>query len=113
MEGLEQHYEMCYDARRKEEGRRFHRKEKEKDLLEGKVLCEFCESTFNSRQTYYMHRRLKHFWAAFRCPECDELHHFAKDLSQHMQTAGHTGAVKCPSCQGQVEITELEKGRFT
>ena len=113
VEGLEQHYEMCYDVKRKEESRRMHRKANKRDMEEAKVLCEFCESTFNTRQAYYMHRRLKHFWVPFRCPNCDELHHFARDLVQHMQTAGHTSAVKCPSCQGQVETAELEKGQFT
>ena len=104
VEGLDPHYEMCYEAKRKEAMKESHERSKK-----GKVSCKFCESTFNTSTAYYMHRRRHHLWADFKCPECDKLHHLAKDLVEHMDDAKHGGAVKCPSCQGQIASADLEK----
>ena len=106
LEGLQDHYEMCHEAKRKEESKESARRSA---LGGGKVSCQFCEAKLNSRQAYYMHRRRKHLWAEFRCPECDKPHHFAKDVVEHMQTASHGGAVRCPSCQGQISAADLEE----
>lgn len=104
--GLEYHYELCYEAKYKETI-----KLADRSLSERKVPCKFCESQFNTKTAYYMHRRNTHLWLNFRCPECDKLHHFARDLVEHMHNTKHgeNGPVKCPSCQGQIATADLEK----
>ena len=107
---LEKHYADCNVAKRKE-SRKLSAQKVSENERERKVECPFCDKNFNSRTAYYLHRRKKHLWANFDCPECDKELHFVGDLVEHMRSAGHdrTGAATCPSCREEIGTADFER----
>ena len=78
------------------------------------VKCPFCEveyfpynDTNCSRMVY--HKKSVHFWGKFKCPECQHVAGFARDLVDHMtQRHDLSILVCCPSCKDNFAPEELQ-----
>ena len=80
-------------------------------ILEGNTKCPWCDKKFNGMSGGLdMHRKRKHYWGVFKCPECKDVVNFVKDLMKHMEEKGHLGApfANCPKCKEKLPLEELE-----
>ena len=74
--------------------------------------CPWCDRKFPKKtsSSFYIHRKMDHFWALFRCPVCQVRTDFAKDLVSHMKREGHPldTMVNCPQCRKSTSLPLLE-----
>ena len=79
---------------------------------EGTVFeCPWCDRKFPEKSSaFFIHRKMDHFWALFRCPVCQVRTDFAKDLVSHMKSEGHPEdtMVNCPQCRKKTSFLSLE-----
>ena len=56
-----------------------------------------------------MHRKRKHFWGIFKCPQCKVILNFAKELVEHMEQSGHDGDpfATCPKCKVKCPMFQI------
>ena len=78
-----------------------------------KVKCTWCnEVMFQNR--FDFHKKRKHLWGEFRCPECGAESFFAQDLIQHikhhenLKEEGKETLAECPICQKTYSFELLE-----
>ena len=97
------HYEKCISADDK--------KKKLSDTDSGNApkwrkRCPVCQEVSTDIQ---WHKKRKHFWGAFYCPQCLLKTNFAKDLVEHMQETGHVEdpQLTCPQCKEKFHMLEL------
>lgn len=69
--------------------------------------CHLCPETFTMDCTYTQHMRKYHAWGLFECIACDEVGHYAGEVSAHM-THFHPDnpEVKCPNCSIVVSLRD-------
>ncbi|XP_059094243.1 zinc finger protein 85-like [Tigriopus californicus] len=62
-------------------------------------VCEHCQASFNTDPGWTLHLRIQHSWGLFECKPCEEVCHYAKDMSAHvLNFHKDQPEVKCPSC---------------
>ncbi|TRY62792.1 hypothetical protein TCAL_12062, partial [Tigriopus californicus] len=70
-------------------------------------VCQLCQAPFNSDVPWTGHMRNKHSWGLFECRPCDEVCHYAKDISAHMLNFhADCPEIKCPCCSEVLNLTE-------
>ncbi|TRY62190.1 hypothetical protein TCAL_07436 [Tigriopus californicus] len=76
-----------------------------------KYVCQLCPAMFKCDTGYTSHLRRRHAWGLFDCQSCDEVGHFAKDISVHMSTFHPDNPeVKCPNCSLMVSLKDNPNG---
>ena len=76
----------------------------------GKMKCPWCDDTFGKYSgAFAIHRKIKHFWGIFKCPQCKIRTDFAGDMVGHIQQEEHGlgGQINCPNCKNKVPVIEL------
>eukprot|EP00094_Tigriopus_californicus_P007720 TCALIF_07435-PA protein Name:"Similar to ZNF878 Zinc finger protein 878 (Homo sapiens)" AED:0.54 eAED:0.54 QI:0/0/0/0.5/1/1/2/0/638 len=74
--------------------------------------CQFCPAGYKYDSSYTLHMRKCHAWGLFECKSCDEVGHYAQDVSSHMVTFHPDNPeVKCPNCS-QVLSLKDDPGNF-
>ncbi|TRY61467.1 hypothetical protein TCAL_07438 [Tigriopus californicus] len=69
--------------------------------------CHLCPETFTMDCTYTHHMRKYHAWGLFECIACDEVGHYAGEVSAHMVNFHRDNPeVKCPNCSSVVSLRE-------
>lgn len=77
------------------------------ELKRTKYVCQLCPATFKCDTGYTSHLRKRHAWGLFDCQSCDEVGHFARDISVHMCTFHpDKPEVKCPNCSLIVSLKD-------
>lgn len=72
-----------------------------------KFVCEHCQASYNTDPGWTLHLRTHHSWGLFECKPCDEICHYAHEISAHMVNFHKDKPeVKCPSCSTVVDLTE-------
>ena len=37
-----------------------------------RTTCPYCAEVFNCAGTFFLHRKIKHFWGKFKCSKCKQ-----------------------------------------
>ena len=74
-----------------------------------KTTCPYCQEEFNCAGTFFLHRKIKHFWGKFKCSKCLQIYPFAADVVHHMRSSQHDeeGTVACPACKDPVGLEDI------
>ncbi|TRY63847.1 hypothetical protein TCAL_06269 [Tigriopus californicus] len=72
-----------------------------------KFVCEHCQASYNTDPGWTLHLRTHHSWGLFECKPCDEICHYAHEISAH-QINFHKDKpeVTCPSCSKVVDLRD-------
>ena len=72
--------------------------------------CLYCDKEFSWERSLLQHKQKVHFFGPFRCPKCNLVNNFARDLIEHMTKKEHMSdsPVYCPSCQIGYSAVDIE-----
>lgn len=74
--------------------------------------CQFCPAGYKYDSSFTLHMRKCHAWGLFECKSCDEVGHYAPDITSHMVTFHPDNPeVKCPNCSKILSLKE-DPGNF-
>ena len=74
------------------------------------ITCPYCEKEFSWERELLKHKKYAHFYGPFKCPKCQLIQPFAKNLQEHMVSKGHRDdpLVYCPCCKIRFDVDEIE-----